>query len=207
MIKRFIQVIDNFYPDPDKIRQKALDLSYSEPEDYVGWRTKAYQPRGIKELIEKRFRLRIKYWEDDLTAIEACNGVFFSAFSKGRRAETVGIHYDTPADWLMLLIYLTPNAPYDAGTSLWAHQKTGLTSKPSKKDAERLGISVQELDEIIERDNKKHSRWKEIDRVGNVYNRAVLFPSGLLHSATRHFGSNRFNGRLYQSFHFPMDLN
>ena len=206
MAKRFIQVIDNFYSNPDKVRQKALDMSYTEPEDFTGWRTQAYQPRGIKAFIEKSFRLRIKYWEDDLTAIESCNGVFFSAFSKGSHAETVGIHYDFPASWVMLLIYLTPNAPYNTGTSFWEHNKTGLTSKPSKKDAERLGMSIQELGEIIEKDSEKLYRWKEIDRVGNVYNRAMIFPSGLLHSATRHFGTNRFNGRLYQSFHFPVSL-
>jgi hypothetical protein len=106
----------------------------------------------------------------------------------------------------MLLIYLTPNAPYDAGTILWQHRKTGLIASPTRKDAERLGISVEELDEILTKDGKNRSRWKEIDRLGNVYNRAVMFPSGLLHSAAKHFGSNRFNGRLYQSFHFPMDL-
>lgn len=206
MIKRFIQVIDNFYPSADRVREMALTMPYTEPEDFVGWRTKAYQPRGIKALIERRFRLRIKYWEEDLTAIEVCNGVFFSAFSKGSHSERVGIHYDTPATWVMLLIYLTPNAPYETGTSLWQHNRTRLTSKPSKKDAERLGISVQQLEDMIKEDSRKLSRWKEVDRVGNVYNRAVLFPSGLLHSATQHFGSNRFNGRLYHCFHFPVEL-
>jgi hypothetical protein len=204
MTRRFIQVIDDFYPQPDKVRQKALGMSYTEPENLVGWRTQAYQPRGVKEMIEKKFRLHIKYWEDDLTAIESCNGVFFSAFSKGKHAETVGIHYDTPASWIMLLIYLTPGAPYDTGTSLWQHRKTGLIAKPTQKDAERLGISVAKLNEMLEKDNQSRRHWKEIDRVGNVYNRAVIFPSRLLHSATKHFGSSRFNGRLYQSFHFPM---
>jgi hypothetical protein len=204
MAQRFIQVIDDFYPKPDGVRQKALEMSYSEPETLVGWRTQAYQPRGIKELIEKKFRLGIKYWEDDLSAIESCNGVFFSAFSKGNYAETVGIHYDTPSSWVMLLIYLTPDAPPDAGTTLWQHRKTGLMARPTKKDSERLGIAVEKLDEMLEKDSKNRRRWKEIDRVGNMYNRAVVFPSRLLHSASKHFGSNRFNGRLYQSFHFPV---
>ncbi|HEX8887967.1 MAG TPA: DUF6445 family protein [Pyrinomonadaceae bacterium] len=204
MMRRFIQVVDDFYSKPDKVRQKALEMSYAEPENLIGWRTQAYQPRGIKELIERKFRLRIEYWEEDLTAIESCNGVFFSAFSKGRYAETVGIHYDTPSSWVMLLIYLTPDAPYDAGTSLWQHRKTGLIAKPTENDVKRLGINVSALNEMLEKDNKSRRYWKEIDRVGNVYNRAVIFPSRLLHSATKHFGSNRFNGRLYQSFHFPM---
>lgn len=204
MTNRFVQIVDDFYPNPDKLRQKAMEMSYTEPEDLVGWRTQAYQPRGIKELIEKKFRLRVKYWEEDVTAIEDSNGVFFSAFSKGDHAETAGVHFDTPGTWIMLLIYLSPNAPYEAGTSLWQHKKTRLTAMPTRKDSERLGIDLEELLQIPERDGHDRRRWKEIDRVGNVYNRAVIFPCGLFHSASKHFGSNRSNGRLYQSFHFPM---
>lgn len=203
-MKPFLHLIDHFYPNPDNIRALALGLPFSEPENVVGWRTAACQPKGIRTLIETKFKIKIGYWEEDLTAIEACNGVFFSAFSSGTRAESVGIHFDEPPTWMMLLIYLTPNAPLDAGTSLWQHRKTGLKMKPTKYDAEALGISVEKLNEILDRDSQRAARWIEIDRVGNVYNRAVLFPGGLFHSATRHFGNNRRNGRLYQSFHFPL---
>ena len=205
MAKRFFQVVDGFYPNPDRVRQRALDLSYSEPEGLLGWRTRAYQPSGVRELIEKKFRIRIGYWEEDLTAIEACNGVFFRAYSSGRYKEKVGVHYDDPANWMMLLVYLTPNAPTDAGTSLWQHRKTALIAKPTARDGKRLGIGTRELIQIIERDSQKPKCWKEIDRVGNVYNRALMFPSGLLHSASKHFGSHSMVGRLYQSFHFPID--
>ena len=175
--------------------------------DLIGWRTRAWQPRGIRSLIESTFRIQIEYWEHDLTAVEACNGVFFSAFSKGRRAEAVGVHYDEPPSWVMLLVYLTPNAPYDAGTSLWQHRETGLIAKPTKRYAEQLGIGIKELEVLLLNDSLKRKCWREIDRVGNVYNRAVMFPGGFFHSATRHFGNNRVNGRLYQSFHFPIRSN
>src|SRR5947208_3525951 len=83
---------------------------------------------------------------------------------------------DQPLRWAMFLIYLTPGAPYDAGTSLWQHRKTGLTSRPTGRDAARLGTTVDELARILERDSRTKSRWVEIDRVGNVFNRAVMFP-------------------------------
>src|ERR1700759_5704313 len=124
-------------------------MVFTEPKTLVGWRTQAYQPRGIRMRIEKKFKIRVLYWEEDRTAIEACNGVFFSALSKGRRAETVSVHFDTPPGWVMLLVYLTPNAPYDTGTSLWQHRETGLTARPSKKDAMRLNTSVAELEAIL----------------------------------------------------------
>jgi hypothetical protein len=207
MPNRFIVVVDNFYPNPDILRQKALRMDYTEPENLTGWRTKAYQPRGIKERIEKLFKVQIPSWDDDLNNIGGCNGVFFSAYSKGNHAETVGIHYDTPTSWVMFLIYMTPDAPYEAGTSIWQHRATGLIAKPTQRDARRLKIPLEKLDYILERDLHDRRRWKEIDRIGNVYNRAVMFPGGLLHSASKHFGSNRHNGRLYQSFHFPVKWN
>jgi hypothetical protein len=205
-MKRFIRVADGFYPNPDAVRKRALAMTYTEPENLVGWRTKAYQPRGIKERIEQRFSLRIPYWEEDLDAIEACNGVFFTSYAKGDRGETVGIHYDDPLPWVMFLIYLTPNAPYDAGTSLWQHKSTGLTKPPTPAEAKERGSTVKKLLAILERDARSRSRWTEIDRVGNVFNRAVMFPGGFYHSASRHFGSGLGDGRIYQSFHFPVKL-
>jgi hypothetical protein len=204
-MKRFLTVVDGFYPDPAAIRRRALSMPYSHPESVVGWRTRAYHPRGIKERIERTFGVRIPYWETDLDAIEACNGVFFQGFSRGGHAETVGVHYDEPLRWVMFLIYLTPGAPYDAGTSLWQHRKTGLTSRPTPRDAARLGSTVEELGAILERDARSPRRWIEIDRVGNVFNRAVMFPGGFLHSASRHFGAGFGDGRIYQSFHFPAE--
>ena len=205
-MQRFIRVADDFYPNPDAVRKRALEWSYTEPENLVGWRTKAYQPRGIKQRIEAKFGVRIPQWEDDPDKIELCNGVFFTSYAKGDRGETVGIHYDDPLRWVMFLIYLTPDAPYDAGTSLWQHRSTGLCMPPSPSDAKRLGSTVEKLLAILKRDARTRSRWVEIDRVGNVYNRAVMFPGGFYHSASRHFGSGLRDGRIYQSFHFPVKL-
>src|SRR5215210_2140020 len=112
-MKRFLRVVDDFYPDPLAVRRRALSMEYTEPESLVGWRTRAYQPRGIRERIEQRFSVSIPYWEEDLDAIEACNGVFFTSYARGEHGETVGIHYDDPLPWVMFLIYLTPNARYD----------------------------------------------------------------------------------------------
>lgn len=203
-MKSSLQVIERFYRRPQNVRQKALTLGFSEPENLVGWRTKAYQPAGIRKLIETRFGIAIEYWERDLEAAEACNGVFFTAFSRGGHAEAPGIHFDDPPHWMMVLIYLTPSAPADTGTSFWQHRQTGLIRKPTSSDAKRLGIPLKELKDKLSDEGHKRGRWIEIDRVGNVFNRAVMFPSGLFHSATRHFGNSLTHGRLYQTFHFPI---
>ena len=200
-MKRTVRIVENFYTNPDNVRERALAMDYSEPEYVTGWRTQVWQPRGIKSLIERSFRVRIAYW-DDSREIEGSNGVFFTAFSTGNQAERVKIHFDEPPDWMSLLVYLTPAAPVDCGTSFWQHRETGITAKPNSRDAARLGLSLEELKSRVERDGWNRKSWVEIDRIGNVYGRAVMFPAGLFHSATRHFGHNLNDGRLYQSFHF-----
>ena len=202
-MKNSVQIVDRFYSNPDDVRKQALAMKYSEPEYVTGWRTQVWQLRGIKRRIENTFRVRIEYW-DDSKAIEGANGVFFTAFARGDRAERVKVHFDEPPDWMSLLVYLTPDAPSDCGTSFWQHRETGLTAKPTRRDALRLGLSFEDLKQMIENDGWTRKSWIEIDRIGNVYNRALMFPAGLFHSATHHFGHNLRDGRLYQSFHFPI---
>lgn len=202
-MKTSVQIVERFYANPDDVRKRALAMKYSEPENVTGWRTQVWQLRGIKRRIETAFRVQVEYW-DDSKAIEGANGVFFTAFSKGQRAERVKVHFDEPPDWMSLLVYLTPDAPRDCGTSFWQHRETGLTAKPTRRDAARLGLSFEELRSMVENDGWTRKSWIEIDRIGNVYNRAVMFPAGLFHSATHHFGHNLSDGRLYQSFHFPI---
>lgn len=205
MSKRFLMALDNFYPNPDRVRERALAMTYIEPEEYVGWRTRAYHERGVRERIERALRLPITEWPDNFDDIALGNGVFFFGFSSGARAETVGVHYDTPGHYMTMVIYLTPGAPYDTGTSLWQHRRTGLVAEPTPAVARSLGTTPEALDKLITRDSRNPKKWREIDRVGNVYNRAVFYHSGMLHSATRHFGGNLESGRIYQTFRFGVD--
>lgn len=204
-MKRFLNVVDDFYPNPDAVRRKAMELAYAEPEDITGLRTPPYFPTGVKKLIEDAFGFRITQWADRPN--ELSNGCFFLSLAKGRDAERVGVHFDSPVDWITMVLYMTPDAPVSAGTSLWQHKATGLTANPTSRDARRLRIPRERMESILERDSHNRSRWLEIDRVGNRYNRAVAYPAGLLHSASQHFGSNSRTGRIYQSFHFGVDWN
>lgn len=198
-------VVDNFYANPDSVRAEALKRPYEQPENYSGWRTRPYHQRDIKARIERTLRMRITCWPDDLDDIELGNGAFFQGFSTGEHADPVAVHFDTPADFVTLVIYLTPGAPYDSGTSLWRHRDTKLAGIPTPADAQRLGTTIDELKATLTRDSRRPEKWSEKDRVGNVYNRALFYRSGMMHSATRHFGSNLDDGRIYQTFRFAVD--
>jgi hypothetical protein len=203
MTERQLWVIDDFYPDPDRVRERALALEYEEPEAITGFRSRPLHPRGVRGRIERALGRRVTDWEHARDP-EGANGVFFLAFADGDRAETPGVHWDEPTSFATMLVYLTPDPPPDSGTSLWRHRETGLTDRPTVADARRLGVPVAELEGWIERDAWTPGAWEEIDRIGNRYNRAVCYPAHRLHSATRHFGRTLADGRIYQSFHFGL---
>lgn len=117
-MQRFSIMIDGFHPRPDSARRRALDMDFVRDEDLMGWRTERYHPAGIKELVERRMRCRIKHWEDDSSGNEHYSGAFFSGFKTERYAEKIWVHYDVPISWVTLLIYLTPDAPPEAGLSM-----------------------------------------------------------------------------------------
>ncbi len=49
--------------------------------------------------------------------------------------------------------------------------------------------------------------WEEIDRVGNKYNRLVIWNAQRVHSASQYFGDQIHNSRLFHLFFFNMDTN
>ena len=80
-------------------------------------------------------------------------------------------------DWAGVL-YLTPNAPVESGTGIY------------ETDVEEPNCNS--LDD-----------WTQIDSMGNKFNRLVLYRGGLQHrSILPGFGTDKYTGRLFQTFFF-----
>lgn len=202
---RFLLVVDNFYNNPEEVVSIAQAASYYEPEHCTGFRsTTVYHEKGIQKKLEKILGIKITRFDSNPSDE---NGVFYQGFSKGKRKEVPGVHSDWPFDDITVLIYLTKNLPYDCGTSLWQHKQTGLTDAPTAQDARRLKMKLADLTELLENDSKNRSKWLEIDRAGHRFNRLVAYPSGVLHSATKHYGNSMQNGRIYQTLRIGVDWN
>jgi Family of unknown function (DUF6445) len=202
-LKRFISIRDHFYKDPDAVRHIAQSMKYREYSDLTGHMTEqGYHERGMQRRLEEIIGIRITRWDDNPCNF---NGIFYESFSTGPHREVPAVHYDTPCTDITVLVYLTPNLPSDCGTSFWQHKKTKIISEPDRSDALRLKSTLAGLRNRLERDSQKRERWLETDRVGYKYNRMVAFTSGMLHSASRHYGSNLQNGRLFQAFRIGVD--
>lgn len=89
------------------------------------------------------------------------------------------------------MIYLTPDAPYQCGTTLQAHKKTRIRHS-----------SHPNIMSVFEGENFDGTLYEPVDVLGNVYNRLVIFDAHCLHSASEYFGHNAETGRLWQMFFF-----
>jgi hypothetical protein len=58
-LKRTIRVVDNFYPNPDEIREQMLSMELRQLPDISGLRTECFFPKGIRKLLAEKSGLKI----------------------------------------------------------------------------------------------------------------------------------------------------
>lgn len=94
------------------------------------------------------------------------------------------------------VLYLTPDAPLDSGTSLF--------KKNASYDEELYLKLIKENDERFKRkepiDFSYHSMFDEVVRINNVYNTLILFEGDIHHCANQFFGQTKQDSRLAQVF-------
>ena len=188
--KSTVWVVDNFYESPEKVREFALNQDYVEGgigRGFIGRRTeKQFLFAGLKEKFEEIMGKKIIRWEE-----HGMNGRFQIAWS----GEPLVWHCDSQTYGGML--YLTPNAPFQCGTSLYAHKKTrARTYYEDGWDIDWVNPDGSHLD---------GTPWEPVDVLGNVYNRLVIFDGSCIHSASQYFGNKKENGRLWQMFFFDTE--
>lgn len=183
-----IVVVDGFFSDPEAARRHALASDLAEhPERHKGLRSSDTQIHpDARRLIE---------------SVTGPMGHGHSAFQLNLAGEQLVFHSDTQR-WAAVA-YLTPNAPTGAGTSFYRSRSTRVRSAaelnrlagkdgwPSASELESLTYGGALLD---------RTRWEEVDRVGNVFNRFVLWDARLVHGVSDMFGDTPKTGRLCQLF-------
>lgn len=182
-----VWIVDNFLKDPDAMREFALAQDYQVNRDgeqgYIGTRTiKQFLFPGLKEEFERIIGRPIARWED-----HGMNGRFQTA----QAGDPLVYHCDLQS-WAGML-YLTPDAPYQCGTTTYA-----------KKGTDIRHLSHPDIYSCFHPESRNFdgTLFEPVDVFGNVYNRLVIFNAGYLHSASEYFGFNQHNSRLWQMFFF-----
>ena len=184
-------VVDNFYKDPDEVRSFGLSRDYhigGIGRGYIGNRThEQFLFPGLKERFENIMGKKITKWEE-----HGMNGRFQYCWS----GQPQVWHCDSQM-WGGM-IYLTPDAPYECGTTLYAHKgNRARTFHDEGFDVEWKGT---EGDPHLD-----GTRFEPVDVFGNVYNRLVIFDASCIHSSSGYFGTVKENCRFWQMFFFDAE--
>jgi hypothetical protein len=178
-------IVEDFYDDPASVREFALNQTYYDDPGFIGKRTRQqfFFP-GMKEKFEQIMGMRITNWES-----HGMNG----RFQHNVAGESITWHTDFQK--FAGLIYLTPDAPYSAGTRMAAYKPNRVRhcSDPRIMDCFN---QITFLDGTL---------YEDVDVVGNVYNRLVIYDGGLIHAAKEYFGYNKDNSRLWHMFFFDAE--
>lgn len=195
-----ITVISDFYDKPDEIRKYALSQKYTYCHEvkniqyvYPGSRTKELRDLSFSlyEKICKRLISVFHIPEHDVmrwqinTSFQIVEGEYGSGL----------IHQDQSTIFAGVL-YLTPVASLDSGTSLFKKNET--------YDEELYKKLIAENDEHFKNkepiDFTYHAMFDEVIRVNNVYNTLILFEGDIHHCANKFFGKTKNDSRLAQVF-------
>lgn len=191
-------VINDFYKNPKEVRNLALSQKYFRNDiRYPGERTRSFSTEALKEKIQSLLLPFEKINEFSINTDATMftdNGSFQYATSNDRS----WIHSDYPTEWAGV-IYLTPDSPLSSGTDFYRF-------KYENRNIERFSENIDKNTRSLISDFKNdYTKWELIDKIGNVFNRLVLFKSRRFHISGEYFGTNINNGRLFQVFFFSTE--
>ena len=181
--------IDNFYANPMEVREFALKQEFKVRGNYPGQRTESFLTDNTKQKMREilyPFAGEITWW----------GGEYTGAYQYTTAKDRSWIHSDATTDWAGVC-YLTPDAPLSAGTGLFRLKENGLR-------AWRYADHTDEENKngLHNKYSQDYTKWEMVDRIGNVYNRLILYRGDLFHVSLDYFGTDKYDGRLFQTFFF-----
>jgi hypothetical protein len=183
--------IDNFYADPMKVREFALSQEFGTRGNYPGQRTVSF----LNDPLKKKLRDIVYPFAGEITC---WGGEYTGSFQYTTASDRSWIHADSTTDWAAVC-YLTPDAPPSAGTGIFRHKATGWMHYNYKQASQD-----PEYDKFAPpgHDCRDYTKWDMIDRVGNVFNRLIMYRADNYHVSLDYFGKDMYDGRLFQVFFF-----
>lgn len=194
-IKKIFPVcVDNFFDDPDIIRKLALDLEKERSVDgsWPGLRSAHLHEIDHEFHVTLFLKVLSCYYDlkNDNVSWSACHAQFqhIPAYEKGVDdiRNNGWIHRDV-GDEIAGIIYLTPNADINSGTSIFrlkSEYKDSYLPYANNPSKHALYNGNRIIEEDYRKSLKSHNnKFEETMRFGNVYNRLVMYSASEYHRA------------------------
>jgi len=191
-------IVDNFYNNALETRKYILTQDFSVKGNYPGQRTISYATEDLKNIIQKYvepFAGKITEFPIPKADMSDASTIYNGAFQYTVARDRSWVHTDKWNKWAGI-IYLTPDAPLSAGTAFYKF----MDGTRSQADTDNL-----QNQKLIDRFTQDFTKWELVDRVGNLFNRLILFDAHNYHMSLDYFGDSKENGRLFQVFFFSTE--
>ena len=188
----FAIVIDDFLPNAEELRERALKLNYSLKGPYPGLNSvEKINIPGLDEMVSRLVYQSVRPpWTKNYS-----HGSFRLALAKDD--EPAKIHIDQ-SHWSGIL-YLSRPEDCQGGTEFYRHLPTGTDHMPfTEQGIAELGYSSFDdlREQILEKDALDRSKWELTMVVPMRFNRLVLTQPQYWHTSGPSFGDTRETGRL-----------
>lgn len=186
-----ITCVDNFYKDPDKIREFALSLDYVKLQgNYPGRRSHSLheiEPAFFDSFCKKLFSLFYNFER------EAVNWKVLTSFQKiypitadpNSTLNEGWIHRDK-STIAAGVIYLTPESRLESGTSIYRFKNNLEKIEELDYEIRNKLYAEEDVDMFAYYKQKQHnsSFFEKTLDVSNVYNRLIMYGSEYWHNQT-----------------------
>ena len=195
-------VIDNFYQNPNTVRDYALNKATYLPSHqlhpkFAGTESQqGFFSDAVVHKLESALGQKI-----EVNPQKFAFGVFSKTFAADEIKKSV--HVDG-SDWAAVL-YLSRPEDCQGGTVFYEHKTWGWSGIPSLDVLQSRGFQSRAdfINSDVNKNSQDLSKWKISARIGMKFNRLVLFRAGtFFHAAEGYFGNNDQNCRLLQLFFF-----
>lgn len=195
-----VYIIDDFLSDVERVRNRALELTYSVEGNYPGRDSVERLPiEGLDEAVSSIMRQRLTAQLGEQFNHAKCRLTLASDDQVAR------VHVDP--SHLSGILYLSRPEDCAGGTEFFRHVRTGTDRVPmTEADLRALGYSsyADMHRDIVLNDGGDRSKWQETMTVPMRYNRLVLLQPHYWHTSGAGFGDNVRNGRLVYLMFFAV---
>lgn len=226
-----IIICDNFYENPDSIRNLAIDAfktMIDEKSKYFNWNfidfkgfyddmpglskknktiignafeTFSFNSEIYQNKFEELLKSKIQYTCEN-NGIFILNNCLTNPISVNINNNI--INNPNIEEWIGI-VFLTQNAPVEGGITIKQNKKLKTNSLKSVKHLEKSiqNIILDDLNNTC----KDTTFWETDCIIANVYNRLVLFKKDFFYSSSLNFGINLYDSRLVHFFSFGIYKN
>jgi len=196
-------IIDNFFESPDIVRWWALQQDFYKGDrgSWPGIRTELLH-QSNKELyhtiIRKLYDVVKDYGVNEIYDMQTGFQLIDKSWGTG------WVHDDDPKLHIAGLIYLSPDAPLESGTTLYQDNIDFNGEKYTKLFMEDVFSNEDEREKFVKYRTEQRAHFTPTIHIKNVYNRCIIFDTRNWHSADNFFGSTKEDTRLTNVFFFKV---